>query len=570
MTFPRGWAAGRRFTLISAAAALLLLAGFFTLKPGSARGNASPASAAAGVKSSVAKMGRTGPGRLVRAATSAKPFTPTARQRADRARAMKFLASLPAAPAGHHATAADVAPLRGPQTAPPGPGQAPTTFKVFKNVSVPATCTSGGCGQSSVNEPDTANSGKYIIQTSNWSMAYTSNGGANPPTWKYQDPYSLSSQFCCDQTIFYFPGRNRFVYEALTLGTGTQVGFTIATAAAATPTTWCKYHFTGTSFGLTSGDVLDYPKIAYSNNDVYVTWNTYDPTGHTWLNTGLARLPIDSMTSCASVSYNYFTRTDNFTFGLTYGHSSLDSFYWVSNWYTSGGGSGTSERIYHWAENSNTYYYVDRTVTAYNFAGGSCASQDGVVKNWCSRLDPRWETAWISRAEYTANATSNSPFAGDTILGVAITAGPGGGDPFPYVIYEYFKLNALTFIQTSATYNDGYAFAYAGCSPSTYGYVGCAMSYGGGTGATHYYPGGFVLLQDNISPNQAWAYSYPLPGQGNATAWGDYTVSQPFEPDVGVFITSQWLVNSKGKVVPHVIIWGRGHDGNGYARWKSS
>ena len=37
------------------------------------------------------------------------------------------------------------------------------------------------------------------------------------------------------------------------------------------------------------------------------------------------------------------------TFGLTYGTSSLDTFYWVSNWYTTSSGSGTSPLVpYPW------------------------------------------------------------------------------------------------------------------------------------------------------------------------------------------------------------------------------
>jgi hypothetical protein len=353
----------------------------------------------------------------------------------------------------------------------------------------------------------------------------------------------------------------------LTLGTGATEGFTIATAASKTPTAWCTYHFSAANFGGTAGDLLDYPKIAYSNSNVYVTWNHYNSSG-AWVDTGLARVPIDSLASCASVSFNYLTRNDNFTFGLTYGASSLDTFYWVSNWYTQSGGSGSSERIYNWPENGTTYFFNDVAVTAYNFAGGSCASQDGVVTNWCSRLDPRWETAWISRAEY--NAQANAAFAGDTILGVAITAGPGGGDPFPYVIYEYFKLNSKSFIQTSATFNNGFAFAYAGCAPDVYGYVGCSMSWGGGTGTTHFFPGGLIVLQDNVNPTQPWAFSFNVSGSGNASAWGDNMVTQPFNPAVGPFITTEWAVNGSGAVVPHVVIWGRGRDANGYKRWKSS
>jgi hypothetical protein len=546
------------------AAVPLMLSGLYAAVPGSAS-----STLPAGVRTAAARTGHIAAGTVIHAATSSKPFVPTAAQKAARARDTHLLNSLPKPPIGPHATAANVAPLRGPQTS-LTTSNGPNTFTVFKDTTIPASC-SGSCAQSSVNEPDTANSGKYIVQTSNWDIAYTTNGGASPPTWSYQNPYSLSSSFCCDQAVTYVPSRDRFVYEGLTLGSGSTVGFTIATTRSTAPTSWCVYHFNAASFGGTAGDVLDYPKIAYANNYVYVTWNHYNAAGNSWIDTGLARLPIDPLAACGGFSYTYLTRTDNFTFGLTYGTSSLDTFYWVSNWYTSSSGSGTEERIYSWPENSNTYTFADRSVSAYNFTGGSCASQDGVVTNWCSRLDPRWETAWISRAEY--NAQANSAFAGDTVLGVAITAGPGGGDPFPYVIYEYFKLNSLSYVQTKATFNNGFAFAYAGCAPDAHGYVGCTMSWGGGTGtgssAVDYYPGGLILLQDNVNPTQPWAYDFNLFGSGNATAWGDYMVTQPFEPDVGPFLTTEWAVNSSGTVVPHVVIWGRG-DEYGYSRFKTS
>ena len=328
------------------------------------------------------------------AATSNRPFVPTAAQQAARAHAMKFLAGLPKAPVGRHTTAASVARLRGPQTS-LTTRQAPGDFTIFKDLTIPAQCSSS-CGQSAINEPDTANAGKFVMQTSNWDIAFTNDGGANTPIWRYQNPYTLLTAFCCDQTVLYMPSRDRFVYEGLTLGTGSQVGFTLATTALTTPTAWCVYHFNAASFGGTAGQVLDYPKIAFANNNIYVTWNRYNAAGNTWMDTGLARFPIDSLASCSTVNYNYLSRTDNFTFGLSYGASSLDTFYWVSNWYTSGSGSGTSERIFAWPENSTTYLFYDRAVTAYNFSGGSCASQDGVVTNWCSREDPRWETAWIS------------------------------------------------------------------------------------------------------------------------------------------------------------------------------
>jgi hypothetical protein len=502
-------------------------------------------------------------GQQVKIPLSRAPFTPSAADLAKRKKDMAFLDGLPAPKPGPHPAERAVAQLTGPQTTLTGT-RLPTDFRVWKDSTIPASCTTS-CAQSTVNEPDTTASGRFVEQTSNWNMAYTVNLSASAPTWQYQNPYSLSSGFCCDQTVTYVPTRNKFIYEGLTLGTGTQTGFTLASANAYSPTVWCRYHFDGSSFGGTAGDVLDYPKIAYSRNYVYVTWNSYDSTGSTWLGTGLARIPTDALDRCTSFSYSYLTRTDNFTFGLTYGDSSADTFYWTSNWYTQGSGSGTNERIFWWPENSGSYFYADPAVAAYNFSGGSCASQDGVVTDWCTRLDPRWETAWISQGGYEANV--NSAFAGDAVLGVAITAGPGGGDPFPYVIYEYFHLNSQTYISTATTFNDGFALAYAGCAPNDYGSVGCTMSYGGGTGTTHYYPGSLILVQDDISPTQPWAYSYNETGAGNASAWGDYMITQPFQPSVGPFITTDWVVNGSGTVIPHLVIWGRNRDTSGLYRW---
>ena len=54
--------------------------------------------------------------------------------------------------------------------------------------------------------------------------------------------------------MLYVPSRDRFVYEGLTLGTGTTEGFTIGLAASKTPTAWCVYHFDASSFGGTAGD----------------------------------------------------------------------------------------------------------------------------------------------------------------------------------------------------------------------------------------------------------------------------------------------------------------------------
>lgn len=523
-----------------------MVMGFF------AAGAQAPAHSAAGIHTAQAGSGHMAAGRIVKAQVSSRPF------------AVKHRVLTPARPpVGPRPL---VSQLKGPQGAQTSvPAQAPGTLTFFKKTTPGASCPTS-CAQSAINEPDTAGAGKVLFQTSNWDIAYTTNGGAATPTWQYQNPYSLNSGFCCDQTVTYVPSRNIIVREALILGSGASQGFDIGIAKPSAPTSWCTYHFQAGNFGGTAGELLDYPKIAYGNNDLYVTWNKYTSSGSSWINTGLARFPLDSLKACAGFSYNFLSRTDNFTFGLSQG--SANTFYWVSNWYTQGAGSGTSERIFRWAENSGSYVFNDVGVAAYNFAGGNCASQDGAVTNWCSRLDPRWETASLGNSDWAAN--NNAAYGGDDLLTVAITAGPSGSDPFPYVIYEYFHAHGLGYIGTSATFNNGFAFAYGGCSPNPDGDLGCAATYGGGVGSSHFFPAGITILQDDISPAQPWAFSFNQTGAGNASGWGDYEKTQPYNPSSGNWITTEWFVNGSGVVRPQVLIFGRGRAAGGYGKWLNS
>jgi hypothetical protein len=540
-----------RFRLFAVAGIALLAMGGAVMAavPGGASG-----AVPAGANRVAARTGSIGPGQIVHAQTSSTPFALTAAQRAARARAMAGLAAHKAPKLGRHTTAADVSTRNpGPQTS--VRAAAPTDLNVLKNSLISSYCS--GCGQATVNEPSVANNGKYIVETSNWNIAYSTTGATGKPfkAWKYQNPYSMDAAFCCDQAVTYDPGRNVFVLLQLAYaGEGNAGnGLDLSIASGTSPTSWCRYHFAG-AIGGGATDTPDYPKIAIANGNAYLTWNDYPPNAN-WARTGLARMPLDSLASCAGFSYGYLTRTDTFTFAMSQADSSLDQFYWMSNWYTDGSHTnGAAMRIYYWAENSGTYFYVDRAVNAYTFGNVSCGSP-----NWCSRLDPRWETVSIFRAEYRAQA--NSAFAGDSILEVATTAGPSGfSGGKNYVVYNYFKLNALSYIGNDQTYSTSTNFAYAGCAPNYRGYVGCSMATGTNT------PGGLVLIKDAISPTQPWAYTYPVGSVSGASAWGDYIITSPFNPGVGPFQTVLWNVSGT-TVQPYYIVWGRNRESGTWKRW---
>ena len=389
----------------------------------------------------------------------------------------------------------------GPQTAVQGK-LAPGDYSTIKRSPITSVCGGAGCGVSSILEPTVANNGRYIVATMNWSIAYSTNGAAGTTAWSSLNPYAFDATFCCDQMVTYDAGRNIFLLLQLAYGGEGNAGngLDLSIASGSTPTSWCTYHFSG-AIGGGANDTPDYPKIALDNNFAFLTWNDY-PANAGWARTGLARMPSDSLATCSGFGYNFITRSDDFTFGMSQAASSLDQYYWVSNWYTDGSHTnGASMRIFWWPDNSGSYFAVDRAINAYTFGTVSCGSP-----NWCSRLDPRFETVSIFRAEYRAEA--NSAFAGDSILEVATQAGPSGfSGGKNYVVYNYFKLNSLAYITNDQTYNTTLNFAYAGCAPNVHGYVGCAMSYGTNV------PNGLVLIKDYTSPTQAWTNVGVLPGK---------------------------------------------------------
>jgi hypothetical protein len=541
---PRRGAGWRVRALAGAALGLLLLGAV------GAPAQAQNAGVPEGTVSRNAQTGSIGPGTVTEVLSSETSYIPTPAQIAAHERVMANKWRHVPPPLGPHTTALQV---RGPGGTPTAAmaEEAATSFTVFKTSLINSTCS--GCAQATVNEPTAANSGKTVVETSNWNIAYTLNGGAPSVVWGNLSPYSLSTGFCCDQEVVYNADRNIFLLLQLDyVSNGNSAnGLALSIAHGLSPTSWCTYKFTGASFGLGATDLLDFPKIAVSNNNAFLTWNDYNPSG-AWTSSGLARFPLDSLASCAGFSFNFLNRGSEFTFALARTQTAHDQFYWVSNWMTDGTVNGQNLRIFWWPDNSGTYFWVTKGVNAYTFGTAAC--------NWCGRLDPRYESVVITPAEYRAQA--NSAFAGDQILEVATTAGPSSfSNGNNYVVYNYFKLNSLAYIGNDQTFNTTNSFGYPGCNVNAKGYVGCAMVQGVN-------PGGLIVLQDNVNPTQPWGYDFVIGGINSNNSWGDYVETNPWIPGGGPFQTVLWNLNGS-TVQPYYIVWGRGSDANDYGRWKS-
>jgi hypothetical protein len=318
-----------------------------------------------GTKSEAALTGSIGPGKIIEAPSSENSYTPSPAQILAHERLMDAKARHLAPPLGPHTTALQTGRAGGPPVS-SLVQQAPSTFTVFKGSLINSTCS--GCGQSVVNEPSAANSGAFVVETSNWNIAYTTYGAAANIVWQNQNPYALSPGYCCDGKVIYDAGRDSFIMLLLDYaGEGASSnGFTLSITRGYKPTSWCTYKFTGANFGEGATDTLDFPKITVANNNLYVTWNDYPPNSG-FRASGLARMPLDSLAACAGFSYNYLLRSDVFTLALAESPSAHDQFYFVSNWFLDGTVSGRNERIFWWPENSGTYFAATVGINPYTF-----------------------------------------------------------------------------------------------------------------------------------------------------------------------------------------------------------
>jgi len=319
-----------------------------------------------------------------------------------------------------------------------------------------------------------------------------------------------------------------------------------------------------------------------STNNVYFFTNVYS-SGGSFVNSVVGRLPIDAMSKCATASIGYISRSTEFANSPV--QNAGDTMYWGTNWPTDLT-LGSNFRILRWPDNSNSFQWFDRAITAYTFmfnGNGHCNSADGVVLNWCQRTDSRMTGTGYLAAAGAKGASTVGATANDAVLGWAFNAQQDANHPFPFIRRVYFKASDMSYLGASEFWNGSLAHIYPALAPDARGHVGMAFAWGGGTGTSHSFPGSGVMLDDDVSPNQPWAYSFYQSGAGNACLnsdgtrrWGDYLDIHPFYPSEYGFVASGFALTSNagscGATAPvdvANVAFGRYRDRTAYTRWST-
>lgn len=506
-----------------------LLAGLFVSAGAPATPTARAADeATAGITAGPAASGTTAHGALVTARTYTRPPAPTAQQRRS------LLESEHAD--GPHGVVAQTSgsPPMGPSTTPPhgrssaSPSvspAAPNDFVFGRNQRLPA----GGV-RSAVDEPSTSQGRSNIFATGNWYAAFSHDTGSS---WTYLNPFTIfGPNFCCDQVTAYAPAYDRFFWIVQY-----SDHLVLANSPGNNLAQWCSYNWTPAQFRLPAGTSFDYNKLSLSNNFVYLATNVQGGSGGSLV----VRFPIQAMSNCANLTFNYYYRTTEFAPAFV--ERAGDTMYWGTDWTNLT--LGSTFRILRWGDGAPSATVFDRSIAPFVFmfsGNGSCASADGVVLNWCNRTDSR-----MTGPGYLGRSPS-----GEAVVGWAFNARQDSGHPFPYIRRVYFRASDLTYLGASEFWANWAAQLYPTLAANQRGHVGMAFAWGGGTGTAHYYPGAGVMVDDDVTPNQPWTYSFYLGGSGNPCLnpmdkrrrWGDYLDVHPLYPGGNAWVATGFSLPS--------------------------
>ena len=441
--------------------------GFILLGTVSAQG-AFPRAIAQSVESDV---GTTAPAHVVNAQFSAHPPSQAG-------------VALPQLPA-HSAPPIPVDPSAPVLTGTPTAPQAATPTAESQGVAPSATSSfvvshskDLGALADTIAEPSVATDGTAVLET--WNSFFTSDPSAavSPDggnTFSYLNPRTVFPTafggFCCDQVVQYEPSRNLFLwviqYRKDANGNNAERLVAATGSAGLTSGTFRWWDFTPQQLGDPSGVEYDQPKLAFSNNFLYMEVTRY---GLPTVKSVVLRIGLDQLTGTGSVSYN-IARPTLFSPGLVQGATT--TMYYAAH-------QSTSQLvIYSWPESIGVSGITATTVnhTAYPAASPYLCPRTGVPSSdWCARP--------ANGGGYAHDARINSGWLAGGLIGFTWDAaqGSGGFGTFPYPYVHVVRVNASTMSLSDEPilWNSQFAFSYMSVAPNSNGDLGASYMWGGG------------------------------------------------------------------------------------------
>lgn len=448
--------------------------------------------------------------------------------------------------------------------------QAPNTATVFQNTVLDPAA--GGLQSSSINEPAVAQNGKYVFQTWNWGAARSITGGN---TFSYIDPDTFfpgMADFCCDQDVIYDKGRDKFLWLRMGIGLfpnplGGQENrnlINIDTGAGAL----CAYDIRASSTlnAQFADSFMDYPRMALSNNFLYVTWNIFDAAGTVFKTTLLMRFSLDAMASCGANNFVWWSLPEVAADGWspTLVENARETMFMGDPIITSGT-LNNGFRVYWQFEGNNVLNFVNRTVANYLFTGRDAVCTVPGGFNPCLRADIRPTGGVISHNSPIPNSLGA---AGDRVQ-FFWNVKAGNGFPLPYVDNASFNASTLVYgARNLIAFNNATPwYAAAGANDRDHVGVGFMLFWPAASGTN---PQVAFAIDDDYNgvPTAGWEnYSFGGTFTWTASSSGDYLRVRKNSPAGTSWVMSNYARSSATQYMPSYIAFGRERDTASFNRF---
>jgi hypothetical protein len=394
-----------------------------------------------------------------------------------------------------------------------------------------------------VGEPTAVHHGLTAFYTGNWYAALSKNDGNS---WSYINPYTkfpkVDNGFCCDQYTMYVPNRRITVWLLQYSYSSTTKNGSYRIAIAKNETNlkagvFHYYTFNPRNFGMPAGYWMDFPHMAYSNGNLFVTANIFS-AAKAYHSTVCWRMPLSELAAGTTVHYRYIRQAGR-TWRLTFGGTT--TMYW---WQHRNSSSGY---LYRWADSSNSFQKYTINIASWNWGTkGTMIAKGPKGRNWMKRSDSRPLGGWVARGR----------------IGFMWNAKQGGSFPYPYT--RVIEINEATraLIRQSSIWSSTIAWAYPSASHNSRGHTGGTISYGGKTT----YPSTAAWIVDDLDTRFAPLKAVAVAVGNNSPAgqvWGDYLSSIPHSRFTNTWVGSAMSTRggtANSNQIPRYVHFGRSRD----------
>jgi hypothetical protein len=393
------------------------------------------------------------------------------------------------------------------------------------NAALTAGATAGFT--STIDEPTAAANGQKLMMTGNWFASTSLNGGT---AWNHVDPFTLFPAsvggFCCDQIVLYNAANKIWIWllQYVSTSSGNNI-FRLAISKDASFGNWYYWDFAPSALNSSWKTMwFDYPDMAFSDKNLFVTTNSF--IGNAWQQAFVFRFPLATLAAGTSLSYNWWSTTNNGSLRLTHGAGGTMHF---------GSHNSLSQiRAFDWPDASTTISWRDVNVRAWSQNAYSSSPSVGGV-NWLGRIDSRITGACVGSGQ----------------IAFMWTASPDANHPFPYIRVVRVNENTKALTDEPDIWSQKGAWAYPAAATNGEGQIGISAFYGG---LTNHHPGHVV----GVRTASAWdtVLTATSSNDPSTPAWGDYLSCVRHNPTVGHWAASGYTMqggSARTNVAPRYI-----------------